>query len=105
MQRTAPGQGSTASSARRWRKQGNHTFALLLRRLLTDFVGLEEFPALSPDGKYVAFTADVSGTRQLMIRLLAGGAPLQVTQGTLGMVLVHAVCVLHPSQIGLEICI
>jgi Tol biopolymer transport system component len=46
---------------------------------LTDFVGMEEFPALSPDGKSVAFTADVGGRRQVWVRLLAGGAPLQVT--------------------------
>jgi serine/threonine protein kinase len=46
---------------------------------LTDFIGMEEFPALSPDGKSVAFTADVSGRRQIWVRLLAGGAPLQVT--------------------------
>ncbi len=46
---------------------------------LTDFVGMEEFPALSPDGKSVAFTADVSGRRQVWVRLLSGGTPLQVT--------------------------
>ncbi|MBV9626141.1 MAG: serine/threonine-protein kinase [Acidobacteria bacterium] len=46
---------------------------------LTDFIGMEEFPALSPDGKSVVFTADVSGRRQVWVRLLAGGAPLQVT--------------------------
>src|SRR5581483_10512793 len=46
---------------------------------LTDFVGMEEFPALSPDGKSVAFTADVGGRRQVWLRLLVGGAPLQVT--------------------------
>jgi tricorn protease len=46
---------------------------------LTDFVGMEEFPALSPDGKSVAFTADVGGRRQVWVRLLAGGSPLQVT--------------------------
>ncbi len=49
-------------------------------RRLTDFVGMEEFPALSPDGKSVAFTADVSGKRQVWVRLLTGGAPLQVTR-------------------------
>jgi serine/threonine protein kinase/Tol biopolymer transport system component len=48
-------------------------------RRLTDFVGMQEFPALSPDGKSVAFTADVSGRRQVWVRLLAGGSPLQVT--------------------------
>jgi len=46
---------------------------------LTDFIGMEEFPALSPDGKSVAFTADVGGRRQVWVRLLAGGTPLQVT--------------------------
>jgi Tol biopolymer transport system component len=46
---------------------------------LTDFVGMEEFPALSPDGKSVAFTADVGGQRQVWVRLLTGGTPLQVT--------------------------
>ena len=46
---------------------------------LTDFLGLEEFPAISPDGKSVAFTTDVSGKRQIWVRLLAGGAPLQIT--------------------------
>ena len=47
---------------------------------LTDFVGMEEFPTLSPDGKSVAFTADVSGKPQVWVRLLSGGTPLQVTR-------------------------
>ena len=46
---------------------------------LTDFAGLEESPAFSPDGKSVAFVSDSSGSRQIYIRLLAGGPPLQVT--------------------------
>jgi Tol biopolymer transport system component len=48
---------------------------------LTDFSGLEEFPAIAPDGKSVAFTARVDGYRQVFVRLLAGGSPLQITQG------------------------
>lgn len=48
-------------------------------RRLTDFVGMEEFPALSPDGKAVAFTADIGGRRQIWVRLLSAGSPLQVT--------------------------
>ncbi len=48
-------------------------------RRLTDFVGMEEFPALSPDGKSVAFTADIGGRRQVWVRLLSAGTPLQVT--------------------------
>ncbi len=47
---------------------------------LTDFSGIKESPAVSPDGKMVAFVALVGGRRQIMIRLLAGGAPLQVTR-------------------------
>jgi Tol biopolymer transport system component len=46
---------------------------------LSDFAGLEETPALSPDGKSVAFVADTTGTKQVWIRLLAGGPPLQIT--------------------------
>ena len=46
---------------------------------LTDFVGMEQFPALSPDGRSVAFTAEVDGQRQLWVRLLSGGNPLQIT--------------------------
>jgi len=51
----------------------------ITQKRLTDFVGLEEFPAISPDGKTVAFTADNTGYRQLWVRLIAGGTPLQIT--------------------------
>ena len=47
---------------------------------LTEFVGLEEFPAMSPDSKAVAFTARVGGVEQVFVRLVAGGTPLQVTK-------------------------
>ena len=47
---------------------------------LTDLPGLEESPAISPDGKSVAFTARVSGKRQVFVQLIAGGAPLQLTR-------------------------
>jgi serine/threonine protein kinase len=46
---------------------------------LTDFAGLEESPAFSPDGKSAAFVSDSTGSRQIWIRLLAGGPPLQLT--------------------------
>ena len=48
---------------------------------LTDYVGLEESPSFSPDGKAVAFVCDSNETRQVWIRLLAGGPPLQITRG------------------------
>ena len=46
---------------------------------LTDFSGMEENPAISPDGKSVAFVSDSTGSRQIWIRLLAGGVPFQLT--------------------------
>src|SRR5467141_392311 len=49
---------------------------------LTDLPGLEESPAISPDGKSVAFTAGVGGKRQIFVQLIAGGAPLQITRDT-----------------------
>jgi Tol biopolymer transport system component len=65
--------------ARGLRPGAKNSAAVELMRL-TDFVGMEEFPALSPDGKSVAFTADVGGRRQVWVRLLSGGTPLQVTR-------------------------
>jgi Tol biopolymer transport system component len=47
---------------------------------LTDRAGLEESPALSPDGKSVAFTSFVGGRSQLFVQLVAGGPPLQLTR-------------------------
>jgi len=47
---------------------------------LTDEVGINQSPAISPDGKIVAFVATVDGRQQVWIRLLTGGAPLQVTR-------------------------
>jgi serine/threonine protein kinase len=46
---------------------------------LTDLNGLEEYPALSPDGRSVAFTSDSSGHRQIWVKLIGGGPPLQIT--------------------------
>ena len=61
----------------RGRLQPDHTDVRFLR--LTDFAGLEDSPAFSPDGKSVAFVSDSTGSRQIWIRLLAGGPPLQIT--------------------------
>ena len=47
---------------------------------LTDLAGLEETPAISPDGKTVAFVSATRGKRQIWVRLLAGGAPLAITK-------------------------
>jgi Tol biopolymer transport system component len=52
--------------------------AVSLHRL-TDFVGMEESPAASPDAKSVAFVVRTGAGSQIWLRLLAGGAPLQLT--------------------------
>jgi eukaryotic-like serine/threonine-protein kinase len=61
----------------RGRLQPDHGDVKFLR--LTDFAGIEDSPAFSPDGKSVAFVSDSTGSRQIWIRLLAGGPPLQIT--------------------------
>jgi len=47
---------------------------------ITDSVGMDEAPAMSPDGKMIAFVARADGRRHIWIRMLSGGAPLQVTR-------------------------
>ena len=47
---------------------------------LTDAVGIAGSPALSPDGKMIAFVAVAGGRRHIWIRMIAGGAPLQITR-------------------------
>ena len=46
---------------------------------ITDLQGTEDSPAISPDGKTVAFVARGGGHRQVWIRLLGGGPPVQIT--------------------------
>jgi Tol biopolymer transport system component len=47
---------------------------------LTELRGLEEAPAISPDGRSVAFTAYVGNKRQIWVRLVSGGTALQLTR-------------------------
>lgn len=47
---------------------------------ITDSLGFEESPAISPDGKTVAFVARSGKRRQVWIKLFAGGTPLQTTR-------------------------
>jgi Tol biopolymer transport system component len=48
-------------------------------RRLTDSGGANESPAISPDGKMVAFVAPHDGRRHLWILMIAGGLPLRIT--------------------------
>ena len=48
-------------------------------RQLTSHKGLELFPKLSPDGQWIAFSAEYSGTRQIYVMPSQGGAPKQLT--------------------------
>jgi Tol biopolymer transport system component len=47
---------------------------------LTDAVGIAGSPALSPDGRMIAFVAIAGGRRHIWIRMIAGGGPLQITR-------------------------
>lgn len=48
-------------------------------RQLTSHKGLELFPKISPDGKWIAFSAEYSGSRQVYIMPSQGGTPQQLT--------------------------
>jgi tricorn protease len=46
---------------------------------LTSHMGRELFPKISPDGKWIAFSAEYSGSRQVYIIPAEGGSPKQLT--------------------------
>lgn len=46
---------------------------------LTSHAGLELFPKISPDGKWIAFSAEYSGSRQIWIMPSEGGTARQLT--------------------------
>ena len=46
---------------------------------LTAHPGLELFPKISPDGKWIAFNAEYTGTRQVYVMPAWGGPPRQLT--------------------------
>ena len=63
--------------ARGWQRQPLGVSIQFQR--ITDFVGMEESAAIAPDEKTVAFVAPAGGRRQIWVRLLASGVPLQIT--------------------------
>jgi tricorn protease len=48
-------------------------------RQLTTFKGEELFPKISPDGRWIAFSAEYTGNRQVYIMPAEGGTPKQLT--------------------------
>jgi tricorn protease len=46
---------------------------------LTSHLGLELFPKISPDGQWIAFSAEYSGNRQVFVMPAQGGTPRQLT--------------------------
>jgi tricorn protease len=48
-------------------------------RRLTSHAGLELFPKFSPDGRWVAFSGQYNGTRQVFVIPAEGGEPRQLT--------------------------
>lgn len=48
-------------------------------RRLTSNNGLELFPKISPDGQWIAFSGEYSGSRQVFVIPSNGGVPLQLT--------------------------
>jgi tricorn protease len=48
-------------------------------RRLTSDPGLELFPKFSPDGRWIAFTGEYSGTKQVFVISADGGLPKQLT--------------------------
>ena len=46
---------------------------------LTSHKGMELFPKISPDGQWIAFSAEYSGSRQVYVMPSTGGTPKQLT--------------------------
>ncbi len=46
---------------------------------LTSHLGMELFPKISPDGQWIAFSGEYSGTRQVYVIPATGGTPKQLT--------------------------
>jgi tricorn protease len=50
-----------------------------LARRLTSHEGLELYPKFSPDGRWIAFSGEYDGTRQVYVIPVEGGVPTQLT--------------------------
>ncbi len=50
-----------------------------IARKLTSHLGYEAFPRFSPDGKYIAFTGEYDGNREVYLMPAEGGVPVRLT--------------------------
>ncbi|MGH9487232.1 MAG: protein kinase domain-containing protein [Terriglobales bacterium] len=48
---------------------------------VTNYAGVQAEPALSPDGRSVAFTSNQDGRYNIYVALIGGGAPVEITHG------------------------
>ncbi len=62
------------------RTRGEPTLALGKRFAVTLDPGVELYPALSPDGKFLAYAASRAGDLKIYVRQVAGGAPVALTE-------------------------
>jgi serine/threonine protein kinase len=69
------GPGETVEGSER---AGTAARAVYFQRL-SDFIGINESPAISPDGRLVAYVRLMGARRQIWLQLVAGGPPLQLT--------------------------
>ena len=65
-----------------WRGAKAEPVAEVKRSVLTSYPGEEDTPALSPDGKQVAFawTGEKGGNRDIYVKLVDAGTPVRLTQ-------------------------
>ena len=49
------------------------------RNLTADHAGNDAYPAVSPDGRWIAFDSDRSGDSEVYLMPSEGGAPLRVS--------------------------
>ena len=68
----------------RWRSHrddGQRPAHVAALELISSFAGSHRWPALSPDGRMLAFVSDAAGTPQVWVKNLSSGDPIQITFG------------------------
>ena len=63
-------------------KKDDAGFSVGANHQITNLAGVELYPAISPDGKLVAYVASHAGKAQIFVRQITGGRPIALTDGT-----------------------